>query len=138
MIAVYRASYIETFRLENFKIGLTTEIEFQKEKMLKDARKKSFLLRFGLKGSEMVNIIYSFLFLLVSLFSASLIYQHGLDSKSATFMVIIFVSFIALGYSANRFLVEPKLLIKLRSQAVKSPVIVSKDEISFLVNKNCK
>lgn len=138
MIAVYRASYIETFRLENFKIGLTTEIEFQKEKILQDStRKKRFFSKVGFKGSEMVNIIYAFLYLLISTFSFSVIFQND-NFRYNTNVLLFFtvlLGFILLGCYANTFLVEPKKLIKLRSEAVKSPVIISKDEIVFLVNR---
>lgn len=136
MIAVYRASYIETFRLENFKIGLTTEIEFQKEQILKGIKKKNFFTRIGFKGSEMVNIIYIFLYFLVSVFCLSLIYSsRGLRSNDILIYLAIFFGFVLLGVFANTFLVEPKKLIKLRSQAVNSPIVVSKEEIIIIVNK---
>lgn len=136
LIAVYRASYLETFRLENFKIGLTTEIQFQKEQMFRETGHRPLLLRLGIKGSGMVNIIYVFLYILVALFSFVVLFQHGnfFGNNSAIYFVIL-VCFIVLGMFANRFLVEPQKLIQLRSEAVKSPIIVSKEEIIFLIEK---
>ncbi len=52
LIAVYRASRLEAYRLEGFRIELTTEIEFQKERITKKRYRYNFL-----KASNMVNFV---------------------------------------------------------------------------------
>ena len=57
LVAVLRASRLESHRLEGFRIGLTTEIEFQKQQMQKKLGHKVFS-----KASQMVDFVYILIF----------------------------------------------------------------------------
>jgi len=129
LITVYRASYLEAYKLEEFKLGLTTEIEFQKEQLNSNSEKTSFL-----KASSMVNLVYVFIII------ALLIEFYWISNKlenSYYNILLIAITFVivAISYSANLLLVEPSKLINLRSKIIQSPIVMSKNEINYAVKK---
>ena len=130
LIAVYRASRLEAHRLKGFRIGLTTEIEFQKEHITKKKLRSNFL-----KASQMVNFVYSLM--LITMWGLYLVLSIRMDQAIGYFLisVLIILVIILLSICAHMLLLEPESLIKLRSQVVKSPIIMSNEEIIYTVKK---
>lgn len=130
LVAVYRASRLEAHRLEGFRIGLTTEIEFQKEKISGKLRRSNFL-----KASHMVNFVYAMIFLtmLVQYFILATRIEQNFSYYIVLLVVVIIVSLMM--FFANMLLSEPGALISLRSQVVQSPVVMSRVEIKYSIKK---
>jgi hypoxanthine phosphoribosyltransferase len=123
LIAILRASRLESHRLEGFRIGLTTEIEYHKTQL----NKPTFLRKFA-SASFMVNFVYI-------LISITIIIQNSLllikmkNSKLAVASLGGMFVLIIIGIIANSLLKEPNRRIAERSGIVNSPVIMSRDEI---------
>lgn len=130
LIAVYRASYLEAHRLEGFRIGLTTEIEFQKEKISRRMLRSNFL-----KASQMVNFVYALIFITmwIQYFILSKRIEQSTYYDFILGVVIIIVTLLAI--AAHMLLNEPGILISLRSKVVKSPVVMSREEIKYSVKR---
>ncbi len=130
LVAVLRASLLEALRLEGFRIGLTTEIEFQKERLgeRSGARRLS-------KASHMVNGVYLLVFLTIwaQYYSLSRRAGGGLGYDLVFVALIATVGCVLL--LAHRMLREPSHLIASRSQVVSSPVVMSGGEIQRVVKR---
>lgn len=132
LVAVLRASRLEAHQFEDFRVGLTTEIEFQKGQFDKPHWSAKFA-----RASSMVNLAYgSMLALVIVEFMAmtwkSLHHSAGVLKAmpfgvSAMAVMIVFVV-------SNRLLREQKALIQKRLRVVSSPVVYSKVEIDAAVD----
>lgn len=133
LIAVLRASRLEAHRLEGFRIGLTTEIEFQKKQINRPIMKKKFS-----KASFMVNIVYGLIFL--TMWGQYWILQEKVMNnniyKIILGLIILFV--IILFLASNSLLKEPNKMISIRANIVKSPVVMSREEIQHTVKRISK
>jgi len=137
-VAVLRAIRLEAHRWEGFRIGLTTEIEFQKEHLYKKAlNRKKFhpkrLKRFFSSASLMVNLVYFIIFVILAV---QYILLLNLSKSSSLFSVIgpIFLLACAVTiYMSNKQLKEPMQSIHRRSEIVQAPVILSREEIQWIV-----
>jgi len=131
LIAVYRASRLEAHRLKGFRIGLTTEIEFQKENISTTKLRSNFL-----KASHMVNIVYTFM--LITMWIHYFVLSSKLETINKNFLyfaISAIILIIALSITAHTLLLEPESLIKLRSKVVKSPVVMSQYEIAYAIKR---
>jgi len=129
LAAVLRASRLETHQLQGFRVGLTTEIEFQKDQ----SDKPKWWTRFA-RASLMVNIAYFFMLGIViieymAITWPAILTMSGVVESAPFFISVIFV--VALFFFANLLLKEPNNLIQKRSKIVVSPVILSKREIDM-------
>jgi len=130
LIAVYRASRLEAYRLEGFRIGLTTEIEFQKERITKKRHRYNFL-----KASNMVNFVYALMFITMWVHYSVLLVRIEQKTYYNIILIAVVIVIIFLAIAAHMLLNEPGRLIKLRSEIVKSPVVMSREEIKYTVKK---
>ncbi|MHB8791340.1 MAG: phosphoribosyltransferase [Desulfobulbaceae bacterium] len=130
LVAVFRSSHLEAHRLEGFRIGLTTEIEFQKEKISNKSINFSFF-----KASHMVNFVYALMF--ITMWSEYIALSKLAKCEPIYILIFVFmvsvVSIIAL--LAHSLLREPGSMIEIRSKVVKSPVVISREEIMHLVDR---
>jgi hypoxanthine phosphoribosyltransferase len=123
LIAVLRASRLEAHRLEGFRIGLTTEIEYQKTQQNKPTFQRKLA-----SASLMVNFVY-FLISLTIIFQYVVLIIKTKYSKTSIPFSIGMAAMILMGIIANSLLREPNRRIAERSDVVNSPVIMSRDEI---------
>jgi len=130
LVAVYRASYLEVHRLEGFRIGLTTEIEFQKEQLSNKINKYNFL-----KASHMVNFVYGLIFITmwIQYFILTKKIEQSFFYNLVLFSIIVVVTLLMI--AAHMLLSEPGALIGKRSEIVNSPTIMSKEEIKYSIKK---
>ena len=133
LVAVYRASYLEVHRLEGFRIGLTTEIEFQKEQLSNKINKYNFL-----KASHMVNFVYGLIFITmwIQYFILTKKIEQSFFYNLVLFSIIVVVTLLMI--AAHMLLSEPGALIGKRSEIVNSPTIMSKEEIKYSIKKISK
>jgi hypoxanthine phosphoribosyltransferase len=133
LVAVLRASRLESHQLEGFKVGLTTEIEFEKSHINDEVWNAKFT-----KASLMVNTAY--LFMLGIVIIEFLALSRPLLSKNEGYAeLIIFCTSLLLAvptcYISNSLLKEPNVLIRKRSMVVKSPIVYTKYEIETAVRR---
>lgn len=131
LVAVLRASRLEAFRLGDFHIGLTTEIEFQKEQM----DKKSFQSKL-FKASNMVNFVYILILttMWAQYYALSSHYISGVLMYNIVLGIII-VIVLGLIFIGHYTLKEPSRLIGMRSKIVQSPIVISVKEIQHMTMK---
>lgn len=128
LMSVLRASTLEANRFGEFKMGLTTEIEFQKAQIGKGSR-----LRGLRRASHMVNLVY-----ILILMSMAIEYQFLLtriDNSSGYSLIfwILAVIVVLVCFSSHSMLREPLSLIARRAAIVESPVVLSPEEIMSTV-----
>lgn len=129
LAAVLRASRLETHQLQGFRVGLTTEIEFQKDQF----SKPKWWARFA-RASLMVNIAYFFMLAIViieymAITWPGILTTAGLVDSAPFFFAVAIV--LTLFFFSNLLLKEPNNLIQRRSKIVVSPVVLSKREIEM-------
>jgi hypoxanthine phosphoribosyltransferase len=128
LIAVLRASRLESHRLEGFRMGLTTEIEFQKRQLNKPSIVKTFA-----RASVMVNFVYALIFIVIWAQYLLLIRKGRLGSIYLWILVGIIFLISLIAFVGNFLLREPSHLIAARSHIVNSPVIMSREEIRLTI-----
>lgn len=132
LVSVFRATRLEALSLEGFQIGLTTEIQFEKDLLLE--RKNKILS----KASTMVNIVYILILASISVFSYLVMLRNDfpLWSYIAYVFANIFIGIMI--YSSNRLLKDPYRLIAFRSNIITSPIIMTKNEIDNALMNNAQ
>lgn len=119
LVAVNRASGLESHYLEGFQIGLTTEIEFYKNEPI--------------RASFKVNFMYSIMFILVTLeYFSVVLYAQVSKFYLLPILIVLIVSAVVI-YLSNLQLKKPNEAIELRGRIVKSPIIASKREIETVI-----
>ncbi len=127
LVAVLRASRLEALSLEGFRVGLTTEIHFQKERI---HMKRKLVW----KASHMVNGVYVLIFL--SMWAQYYIVATKLGTHQDGFLLLLggmIIGVFGIIFMAHRELSEPNHLINERAEVVNSPVVMSTMEISNAV-----
>lgn len=123
LVSVLRASELESYQLEGFRIGLTTVIEFQKE--ITSGRIKKVLK----KASTMVNAVYVLIF--ITLWGEYLLLT--IESNCGIFAYIMMIAMVfvvvTLAYGSHLLLADPYNNFILRSEINRSPVVFSRDQI---------
>ena len=119
LVAVNRSSGLEAHYLEGFQIGLTTEIEFFKNK--------------SIRASSKVNVMYTIMFLLVIVEYVSVGIHYGLGVWFILPMILIAVVAGGTVYIADSQLSAPYEAIQLRGKIVGSPILASKNEIETII-----
>ena len=125
LVAVLRASRLEALSLEGFRVGLTTEIHFQKERI---HMKRKLVW----KASHMVNGVYVLIFL--SMWAQYYIVATKLGTHQDGFLLLLggmIIGVFGIIFMAHRELSEPNHLINERAEVVNSPVVMSTMEISL-------
>lgn len=129
LVAVLRASRLEAFSLEGFRVGLTTEIQFQKEQLRNRTRRGAW------KASNMVNGVYLLIFLCMWV-QYWLVADRLADTDLYfTFLVVMILIVTLLVISAHVQLTEPNALIAERAEVVTSPIVMSPREIRSAVQR---
>lgn len=136
MISVNRASRLEAVRLNDFKIGLTTEIEEGKNNLV-DKPWTERLASYLASAGKMLVFVYSFVFLVVLFSFASILARNTtttffpVEIHWFVFSILALLSLVLVLFS-NNLMSQPVKEAKLRAQVANSPEILS----SFDIN-NC-
>jgi hypoxanthine phosphoribosyltransferase len=125
LVAVLRASRLEAHQLGGFRIGLTTEIEFQKDQLDKPHWSAKFT-----KASLMVNLAYGLMLAIVMVEYLGILGQLPSGNPLDSVLFAVFVTTVVVIFTiSNSLLTEPSRLIASRAKVVTSPVVVSRAEI---------
>jgi hypoxanthine-guanine phosphoribosyltransferase len=129
LVSVLRASRLESYQLEGFRIGLTTEIEF-----LKGEFRENNVGRWFFKASTSVNIAYVIMLIFIALEYGIIAHTLEITLYTVAFYAFFFIV-VLICVITNSVLNEPNQLIEARSAIVTSPVIYSKAEIEEAINQ---
>lgn len=124
LISVLRASSLEAHYLEEFQIGLTTELEFNKD--------------ISTRASSNINLIYILMLASIILEFICIWLYTNLEFSYLVFMMLVVVSICFVANFVNKQLDQPNELIRLRRKIVTSPIIISKNEINISVERISK